>query len=56
MSYNEGDKIICLLDGQKYVIKYMLGRIVVVSSGQGYDMPLNIKNIVPCSPLMEELI
>lgn len=56
MSYNEGDEIIDLEDGKKYIIKYILGYTIVVSSGKGYDMPLHIKNIVPYSSLMEELI
>jgi hypothetical protein len=57
MSYKKGDSIISLIDDKCYIIKYILGSsLVVVSSGKGYDMPIRFENIVPCSPLMEELI
>jgi hypothetical protein len=56
MKYQKGDKIIDLLEGKSYVVKYVLNSSVVVCSGKGYDMPLRFEWIVPCSTIMEELI
>jgi hypothetical protein len=57
MNYKKGDTVIYLGDDKLYTIKYIIGdSLIVVYTDKGYDMPLNIKYIVPYSPLMEELI
>jgi hypothetical protein len=56
VKYKKGDKIIDLVSGVAYSIKYILGSSVVVESGKGYDMPIRFEWIVLHSSLMEELL
>ncbi len=56
MRVYEGDRIIHLLTRKVHVVKYYFSNLVVVDSGEGYDMPLRRGQYVIYSPLMEELI
>ena len=62
VSYKRGDRVIYLPENKIYVIKYIIGELLVAFRGfngdpnQGFDFPMNKKDVIPVSPLMEELI
>lgn len=50
-----GDRIIHILDGQIYIVKYVFSHFIVVN-GAIYDFPIHVNSVVPHSLLMEELL
>lgn len=60
MKYEVGDKFLCLNDGQVYVVERIVTKETIITSymkgDQLFHLPFYIEEIVPWTPLLEELL
>lgn len=60
MTYEIGDKFLCLNDGKIYVVERIISKETIISSytrgNQIYHLPFYVEEIVPWTPLLEELL
>jgi hypothetical protein len=62
MKYTIGDRVIYLPENKIYVIKYFVGEVLVAfrrfsdDEDQGFDFPMRKTDVIPVTPLMEELL